>query len=154
MTKLQKIEQQLQNLQAEIEKLKQAEQNGNQWVPEGGDKYFFIEVDGTVYVDTWWGNSIDVNKLSIGNVFKTKEEVKFEVERLKVIAELKKYSSEFVHGGDNCQITFDYEDGKVLYLSNGEIKSSTLYFPSEATARQAVQEVGEDRVKKYYLGVE
>lgn len=159
MSKLEELEQQLQeqqdklnNLQSEIEKLKLAEQ-GNQWVPEYKDLYYFVSNIGRAMEDTWVGNEVDTDRRSIGNLFRTEKEAEFEAERRKVITELKKYTSEFVHGGDNCYMYYDFLDKDICYEYASLSKYTVLYFPSEKIARQAVQAVGEDRVKKYYLGV-
>ncbi len=40
-------------------------------------------------------------RLSLGTVYLTEEEAKFALEKMKVIAELKRYSREFVVGDDN-----------------------------------------------------
>lgn len=154
MSKLQELEQQLQNLQSEIEKLKQAEQNGNQWVPIDGDFNYFLSNRGNIGKSVWIGIDSDKDRLSIGNVFPTKEEAEFEVEKLKVIAELKKFSKDYEEGKDNYCIYYNLGYDYISYDYEWTVKRTTLYFPSEETARQAVAAVGEDRVKKYYLGVE
>ena len=60
-----------------------------------GDKYFILTALGTIMPVIWHNDSSDHNRLSFGNVFLTEEEVEFTRERLKVIAELKKYAKEF-----------------------------------------------------------
>lgn len=126
---------------------------------EYGDMYFFLTAIGTAMPIIWYDDSGDHNRLSFGNVFLTEEDAEFASERLKVIAELKKYAKEFSDEEWEKQdlpkhyIIFDYEDhvisiGYVCYL-----KINDIYFESEEKAQEAIKAVGEDRIKKYYLGV-
>ena len=124
-----------------------------------GDRYFFLTASGIVPEGTWSDDDSDFDRRRIGNMFLTKEEAKFAKERLKVIAELKKYAKEFSdeewmnQSIEKHYIIFDYENhvieiGYVCYL-----KGNDIHFESEEKAREAIKWVGEDRVKKYYLGV-
>ena len=92
-------------------------------------------------------------------MFLKKKEAKFAVERLKVIAELKKYAKEFSDEEWLNQsivkhyIIFDYEDHVINIGYVCFTKVSDIYFESEEKAQEAIEAVGEDRIKKYYLGV-
>ena len=125
-----------------------------------GDTYFFLTALGTIMTGIWHNDDIDHNRLRFGNVFLTEEDAKFASKRLKVIAELKKYAKDFSDEEWMNQsivkhfIIFDYEDhainiGYVLCST----KVSDIYFESEEKAQEAIKAVGEDRIKKYYLGV-
>lgn len=126
--------------------------------PKDGTTFYFVNVFGQVVKDTW-GNTIgDNQKFAIGNYFKTEKEANFEVERLKVIAELKRFTEPKDRAWDtnnmHWYIIYDYiEESIVFYFSQCD-KKSRLYFLSRQEAVKAVEFVGEDRVKKYYLGVE
>ena len=124
-----------------------------------GDRYFFLNASGIVQRETWNNESIDFNRERIGNTFLTIEDAEFVKERLKVIAELKKYAKEFSDEEWEKQdlpkhyLYFDSEDhvisiGYVCYL-----KINDIYFESKEKAQEAIKAVGEDRIKKYYLGV-
>lgn len=161
MSKIQELEQQLQeqqskltDLQAEIEKLKQAEQNGNQWEPKDNETYWLINSSGEIVHNYWKDYSFERFRLSIGNVFRTEEEAEFEVERRKVYTELKKYSREYIDNEDNYYMYYDVGNDDISYDYEWTVKRTTLYFPSEEIARKAVATVGGDRVKKYYFEVE
>ncbi len=54
------------------------------------DGYYFINSYGQVMHEIWTNNPIDNKRYEIGNLFKTQEECEFAIEKLKVIAELKK----------------------------------------------------------------
>lgn len=124
-----------------------------------GDRYFFLTALGISQGGTLSGDGTGLARRSIGNMFLTIEDAEFAKERLKVIAELKKYAKEFSdeewmnQSMGKHYIIFDYEDHaiKIGYLYY--LKGNDIYFESEEKAREAIKWVGEDRVKKYYLGV-
>lgn len=123
-----------------------------------GDSYFFLTALGTIMTGIWHNDNIDRDKLSLGNMFLTKEDAKFASERLKVIAELKKYAKEFSdEEWSNAElpkycISYSYGSGLCVRAS-WIVKDSKLYFEGIEKAEEAIKWVGEDRVKKYYLGV-
>lgn len=124
-----------------------------------GDWCFFLTESGTIMKGIWRDDSGDHNRIRLGNVFLTKEDAEFTVERLKVIAELKKYAKEFSDEEWLNQsivkhyIIFDYEDHVINIGYVCFTKVSDIYFESEEKAQEAIKAVGEDRIKKYYLGV-
>ncbi len=65
------------------------------WDLKDGDRYCYITADGELRFVSWQNDESDKNKLYIGNIFLTEEDAEFEVEHLKVAAELKKYAKEF-----------------------------------------------------------
>lgn len=124
-----------------------------------GDIYFFLTASGISQGGTLNGDGTGLARRSIGNMFLTIEDAEFAKERLKVIAELKKYAKEFSDEEwtnpsiEKHYIIFDYtyhlvEISYVLYS-----KSDNIYFESKEKAQEAIEAVGEDRIKKYYLGV-
>lgn len=124
-----------------------------------GDSYFSLTALGTIMPAIWHNVGSDWNRERIGNVFLTEEDAKFASERLKVIAELKKYAKEFSDEEWLNQsivkhyIIFDYEDHVINIGYVCFTKVSDIYFESEEKAQEAIEAVGEDRIKKYYLGV-
>lgn len=124
-----------------------------------GDRYFFLGVSGTVQRGIWGNDNIDFSRQRIGNTFLTGEEAEFARERLKVIAELKKYAKEFSDEEwmnkdlPKYHIGFEYKFGDFsCYIANLR-KGLEIYFESIQKANEAIEAVGKDRVKKYYLGV-
>lgn len=124
-----------------------------------GDRYLFLTNLGTIMTGIWRNDDSDHNRLRFGNVFLAEEDAKFASKRLKVIAELKKYAKEFSDEEWMNQsivkhfITFDYEDHAINIGYVCSTKVSDIYFESEEKAQEATKAVGEDRIKKYYLGV-
>ena len=149
------------NLQMEINSLKQRiaelEQQAKQEreFPKYGDTYWCINAYGGVSKEIWDGYDIEKDMLEIGNVFKTKEQADFAVEKLKVEAELQKFSRPFKCGEINHYIFLntDNECLDVVGLSYSQYQG-TIYFESEEKAQQAIKSAGEERIKKYIFGVE
>ena len=61
--------------------------------------YWFIGSAGEIRYAVYINDFFDEKRLEISNMFLKKKEAKFAVERLKVIAELKKYAKEFSDEG-------------------------------------------------------
>lgn len=135
------------------------------YVPEDGEKYWIIVNDGEAGMlndCTWSGDDFDYSLLAIGNCFKTREEAEFEVERLKVIKELKDYALKY----NECEIDwknrnkkkwfihYDYPYAVICSVWTYDMVLSTVYFTSSQIAGNAIKAIGEDRLKKYYFGIE
>ncbi len=124
-----------------------------------GDSYFSLTALGTIMPAIWHNVDSDWNRERIGNVFLTEEDAKFAIERLEVIAELKKYAKEFSDEEwekTNLPKYYLYFDCNNYVISIGSMcfsKRNDIYFETEEKAQEAIEAVGEDRVKKYYLGV-
>ena len=149
------------NLQMEINSLKQRIAELEERVeqekefPQVEDDYWYVNGDAEVMLAVWYGDDYDKGRLSIDNVFKTKSQVEFAVEKLKVEAELRKFSRPFETTTDNFFIVYD------KYLESLEINCSlktdiqgVIYFDSREDLRRAVESVDRERVKKYIFGVE
>ena len=139
------------------EKIKalKAEAQREQEFPKNGDNYWYVDDDAKVMEMEWDGCDYEQGRLSIGNVFKTKEQAEFVVEKLKVEAELREYSRPFVDGEWNNHIKYSQSfdelsiSTSLVYQTQG-----VIYFEGGEKARQAIKSVGEERIKKYIFGVE
>lgn len=120
------------------------------------DTYYYITTSGAIYDDRWDCCQVDKDRLSIGNTFKTKEEAEFEVEKLKVLHELELLGRPFDYGWSNYYFAFDYynEEISIDFKSDRNHCFFSCFFNSEEDARQAVEKIGEYRIKKYLFGVE
>ena len=148
------------NLQDEIKALKQriaeleSQVDEEQAFPKYKDFYWGVNAKGKVFCDTWEGFKFEKDMLSIGNVYQTENEAVLAVEKLKVEAELRKFSrSPNVSGVHWFIVCADSEEVYTLYTTQ-EISQGTIYFESKKVAQQAIKSVGEERIKKYIFGVE
>lgn len=119
--------------------------------PKRGDRYYYVNSFGNVYGDEWNDSVADIDRLGIGNVFETRKEAKFEVERLKILAIMKKYSRPFIQGERNYYIEFDYNRDSIVINLFRYCNIGIYYFESEEIAQKVIDEIGEDKLKKYYF---
>ena len=124
--------------------------------PHYGDKYYFSGSYGLIYTGHF-GETYSESRLSIGNYFKSEEEAEFEVERLKVLAEMKKFAESEDRKWDGFNEHwypyYEFEDGFIMYNYKLTSKSNDIYFESAEKAQECVKTIGEDRIRKFYIGV-
>lgn len=129
-----------------------------------GEIFFFIGSAGEVWEkDFVPGNPSDENRFLLGNAFPTREAAEFEVERLKVLHEIK----EFIAKNDDKEIdwtdsvefkyvlTYLIEDSKVsagVFYSNMKYQKE-LCASSGKVMADMIETIGEERIKKYYFGI-
>ena len=129
--------------------------SNKRWRAKQGDGYYFINTGGGINFDTEEVAALDDLRYNIGNYFKTEEEAEFEIERLKVIAELKEWATPIskFDWNDNTQKKY------VIILENNYLRADFfyslqicgLYFESREIAEYAIKAVGEERIIKYYF---
>lgn len=152
--KILQLEKELQELKEQVKVQEQAKNKTPiGWVPERGEDYHFIDCDGDIVFQInngVWDDTVAEHY----KVFKTEIEAAVYAEKMKVIRELEKFAKEFVYGEENWAIAYNHAEGRIYYTLTKFMRSNLIYFESRKTAQEAVQAVGEERIKKYYLGVE
>lgn len=129
------------------------------WDLKDGDKYFYIDSVGGFPNMTWNNDEYDVLIRNQGNVFLTKEEAEFEKKRREVYTTVKRYAHEFSKEEWNdtkinkYYACYNYKDHSIIKGFNSHVSNSKLYFKSEEDIEKAIEAVGEEYFKKYYLGV-
>ena len=149
------------NVQDEIKTLKQRiaeleyhakEQQG---FPMCDDAYWYMTTTGKIFNSNWDGFVSEEYMLEIGNVFQTEEQAEFAVEKLKVEAELRKFSRPFKEDEYNYFIQIHPSHNNIVTDSDDYYQTQgTIYFESTTIANEAIDTVGEERIKKYIFGVE
>lgn len=135
------------------------------WKPKKIDQYYYINDFTDVCTDTWQEAGADYKRFKIGNVYKTREEVCFALERAKVKAELKRYALEHndpekeAWDGNNFhfEIACGYLSKECICVSTntGPYRGESItYFTSKEIAEGAIKSVGKDRILKYLFGVD
>lgn len=128
------------------------------WKPEDAELYYFIRNDGQICYTHWNEIDLDQDRYGLGNCFKTEDEAKFALEKLKVITELKRFAIEHNEGeinwNDNKQykyiLCFDHDENCVKWV---QYQHAHIYFTSREIAEQAIKKIGKERLKKYYFEV-
>ena len=149
------------SLQEELKALKQRiaeleeQAKEKQEFPQEDDVFCFINTFGKP-VESTWGESITNRQLiEIGNMFRTKEQAEFAVEKLKVEAELRKFSRPFKEDEYNYFIQIHPSHNNIVTDSDDYYQTQgTIYFESTTIANEAIDAIGENRIKKYIFGVE
>ena len=140
------------------------EEKKKYWTPKEKEKYFYIEDCMGVSDDRNVQAPIDYCRFNIGNFFKTKIEAEHILEKLKVIHELQKFAYENNEeeidwkNFNQCKyyLVYDTKDEELYvdYAVYCKREPFNIYFTSSKIAKRAIEEIGEDRIKKYYFNVE
>ena len=129
------------------------------WDLEYGDKYYCLDNAGNINYIDWHENAYNLFQRECGNVFLTKEEAEFELERKKCESIMLKYGRRtFKYEQNNYLIRFDNTDNinKKVDVEVWQIcqLQGSIYFDTEELAQKAIDEIGEERLKKYVFRVE
>lgn len=94
-TEIEQLEAAIEIATKRLTELKAAEaaQAEKAW-PQVGDTYFFVDGDGDVVESQWDSYLIDASRMNIGNVFRTVAEAEHEIDRRKVLTELRRLAQE------------------------------------------------------------
>lgn len=136
-----------------IKTLKEEAQQRDEF-PKRGEKYYFIESSGDVGWFLWGEYGFCLRAQDIGNIYKTEEQAEFTVEKLKVEAELRKFSRPFERGSLNFLMCFDTDEDKIYIETKRFMVQGAFYFESILQLDEAIKSVGVERIKKYIFGVE
>lgn len=128
------------------------------WDLKEEDKYYYINCYGEID-STFYDCDEDVDIIKCGNAFLTEKEARFEVERRKCEAVLLKYGTrDMINiGGINVRKYFivynNYYHEISISFTQSANSQGIIYFESSELAQKAIEEVGEDRLKKYVFNV-
>lgn len=123
--------------------------------PQDGDEYWYIQEEGYIHHSSWGSDVVDINRGEIGNVYRSIDEAVFAVEKLKVEAEFRKFSTKYQPYAEIYNIVFHNNSKKVITVTaNQTFQDITFYFESEEKANEAIEAIGEERIKKYIFGVD
>lgn len=148
------LQQELAALRARIDELEaqaaKAKTEADDSWPKIGEAYFYIDCDGDIGENDWEDDGLDARRFAIGNAYRTKEEAKREVERRKVLTELRKLANA---SWIKWPVTHAYYSFRVF---NGEIdicaysyrrnELGVVYFATEKAAEAAIETIGADRL--------
>ena len=152
------IQERIETLETEFnEKIKalKAEVQQEKEFPQEDDMFWFINTFGRSVWSTWGESITNRQLIEIGNMFRTKEQAEFAVEKLKVEAELRKFSRPFKEDEYNYFIQIHPSHNNIVTDSDDYYQTQgTIYFESTTIANEAIDTVGEERIKKYIFGVE
>lgn len=133
------------------------------WKPNIGENYFFITSSLEVNKFTNEGDMVDESIISSYNCFKSEEEAQHMIEKLKVIKELQNFAienrDEEISWEEDSRykfyIYFDYKWKmiRITWVTVAHGSPFNIYFASEKAIHDAIDSIGEERIKKYYFDV-
>lgn len=152
------IEQRIADIEEQLAQLKQeAKASADEW-PKMGDEFYRVDAYGYCD-DVWQCGTADMAMLNCGNVFRTEEEAKREVERRKVLTQLRKLAKASWGGTKidwtdddqyKWQIRFahDTEDGGKFGAINWHAiqYQGAVAFATKSAAQDAIETIGADRL--------
>lgn len=157
LEKISELEQQIATLKAEVEKEEKEKDPNKRWRAEVGCAYWFVE---SGEKPKWWheyGRDIDIFNYETHNYFQTEKEAQKYAKVLETERQLKKFADEHndVIDWSNIEqekyyVCYSCSDHKVIIANRQWTKDSrTIYFSSEKIAKQAIDEIGTDKIKEY-----
>ena len=148
------LQEELKSLKERIAELEELAREGRE-CPQDGDAYWFIDDEGGMSSTFYKNYYLDIYRQKIGNIFRTEEEAEFAAKKLRVEAELRKFSRPFEYGKFNYYLLFDIDGNNFRTDVTSYCPSQgAIYFESEEKAQEAVSTVGKERIKKYIFGLE
>lgn len=154
LEKISELEQQLAMLRVEVEK---EEKENKRWRAEEGYKYWFVDGDG---IPKWWheySRDIDGFYYDTHNYFQTEEEARKYAKVLEIERQLRKFADE--HNDkidwedidqDKWCLGYSYRALKTMTaVAMYTREARTIYFSSQEIAKQAIDTIGEDKIKEY-----
>lgn len=144
----------IEELEKELLELKELVKDEQEF-PQVGDTYWCVTANGRVSESQWHKAEFDLQAQVMGNIFQTREEAEIAVEKLKVENELRKLSVSWDLENTQYSFSFNWEFGEfnVEYPDYNQYPNS-YYFYSIDDLQQAIETVGEERIKKYIFEVE
>jgi len=147
--------QELANLNKEEQEKKEIKKR---WRPNLGEIYFRINWDDIVSL-TWENDTYDNKYYNVRDIYKTREEAEFELERRKIMIELQNYADE--HNGEIAHPSYAFwlaldEDDMSITVENDSFLPpvGTVLFSNGDIAYDAIETIGEDRIIKYMFGID
>ena len=115
-------------------------------------EYYRIEASGGIE-ESYFEATYDEYVREVGNAFLTREEAEFELERRKVEAILRKYSKPFEDGKPNYILVYNHSSKTTIVDCYRFKDCSSPCFESKEIAQKVIDEIGRNKLKKYWLGV-
>jgi hypothetical protein len=89
------------------------------FIPEVGEKYWYIDIWGNVYLDTNHGANDDTNKIEIGNCYETKEDAEKAVAKQKAYIRIVRALRD--HENEGCEREI------CIYFNGSTLKFTPIY---------------------------
>lgn len=125
------------------------------WDLKEGKECYWLTLTGHIYNGIWDGSGLSIGIRDTGGCFLTREEAECEIERRKVETEMLHIGGrrEFKNGENNYYIVCDFDSShfaiRIFNNKSDGFAPMTIFFDSAKECRNAIETIGEDRIKKY-----
>lgn len=158
--KIKELEAELEESKKELAALKEnyiSDEAEGRWIPREGELYYTICAIGEVNAQHFNGD-LDLDMWNIGNCFKTLREAEFMIEKLKVYAQLRKYTESkdryWGNGTIHYCLSYDYYTDEIFISSYETISTGcNFYFGTKDAAEAAIKAIGAEKLKTYLFNV-
>lgn len=126
------------------------------WDLKDGDGYWYIDTANNINYAIWNSYMWNLTTRESGNAFLTEEEAQFELERRRCEAIMLKYGRRTFKYGEYNYFIVIFDSRMIIdtcfnFFLN---QQGNIYFDTEELAKKAIDEIGEERLKKYVFRVE
>lgn len=119
------------------------------------DREVYYCIDGSgIVCQRFFDSTYDEQSREISNAFLTREEAEFEKGRRKIEAIMMKHGRPFKYGEYDYAIVYSHNDNTLNIFRYSAANFGIPYFGSKEITQKVIDEIGEDRLKKYWFGVE
>lgn len=154
LEKISKLEQQLASLKAEVEK---KEKENKRWRAKYDCTYWFVQSNGIPNCTCEYRRDIDNFRYDTHNYFRTEDEARRYAKVLETERQLRRFADE--HNGEigwsnnnsaKRYLSYNYSTQSICTRSVWTLKEPrVIYFSSKEIAKQAIDEIGEEKIKEY-----
>lgn len=141
MTKIEELEQKVKELSEELEQLKTQEKVAySRFIPEIGDKYWYVSSMGMIYNCNFENNIFEQYKIANSPVFRTEEEAKRYLEFKQELTKRRWLVTEEEWEDDNILKYYIELESDEIAVEFGNVyrKVGTIYFKTRADAQYMV----------------
>ncbi len=158
MIKLKEVVEKYQDYEVDEEKLKEIlikPKPKSVWELDFGDVYYLIGTDGGILKSYWNNVNSELSRRENGNVFLTEEEAEFEVKRRQIETIFLRYGRRsFKYNKSNYAIAYHHRLHSIVFDCSFYTQyQGIIYFDTKELWKKAIEEAGEDNIKKYLFGV-
>ena len=148
-------EERIAKLEKELEELKEAEIEDDEF-PKHNEDYWFVDSYGDIVGTQWCGSGVDSYRKTFLRIFRTGEECKRYLEIQKAFKEKSKnFEPNWKDDNqDKYYLYYDHGENSVEIGWNPWCWQAVLYFESRKVLEELITRFGEEDIKKYYFGIE
>lgn len=142
----------------DIKALKKEEDTWEMEIPyEDGDEYYYIQSNGDIFSDDWYGTEADDRYFSQGNIFPTEQAAELEVKRRNLLTRFRSFRDE--RNGD-WKVDWNTNDAKWSISKNEDRLSDACtisldifatfgYFKNQEDAQRAIDLFGDEIIELF-----